>query len=1017
MGTQFSRAPLLRPFRHLPSVPAKHVTAAKEVYVKELGSPPFVTRDEFLCIFYADLVTDAEAMRGKKKDRKKEEETIRADLQFQLLDRRAQGRVSALDIFAGLALLCHDSMENRLRFVFKMVDFTRNGALNMAELILLFGSSLRGIARMKGIFPDAPYWHSERLAREVFRKAGVHFRAGEGVGDYADGGVTVTDLIEWARDDGAARRLLDNVDFGAYLSQLMTRQEVLWTDLIDVRAAIQLKRGMRRDHNSTQDQMRSTVRDLRTTDPGNFQLPQGEAVAAAACLAIPDTAKQPNGKVRRNHAGKKKKAKKKGLVLPKKDGTNVSKISQTRDSMPVWDRVPHTLDEKMKARALALKIYRLHGVLSERDQITENIMRRMRLRGMALENHKKSQKGAIKGSGMAVLVTGAQEIADESDEEREEEERARLALAKKAANRDSGERDNQEPEPEPLYYFAFLGEEPDFDERRWWVTVDQMEYIILGMVGLVHFSLSDLQTCVRQLAGPMPPTDEQITFLEVEAKERAERTAKMKELVGEEGAEIRDKGGDGSSAEAKSAGNPNLGRKRKPEKSKERKNKVEIDNDTDEPDEDEKIYFPRFLSWLIGEDPSGKCSGRSVNEGGEEKKATVVSRFAQGYGQDDENSSVAQVGVGRLRESLFKEAQRRHLQLNASITRSMQREQMYFLRKTLREKKLLDLTIAREQDEEDERARLAQEMEMMEGEAREAMAASMAASMARAEDGMTAAEVASSRAKKRWMKLRVMDAESSGYLEASTVRGLQAMLSGENVDGAIDAANMVTPRSQKKKKKKNNDSGSHDATRPGSRGSAAASSWSRPSSRGSSSYASTGFDSRPGSRGAGSRPNSRNNRRRPGSRGASRSRPSTGNKRKGGWASADLGTIADRWQFGGVADHRFDEAQARHKRLVKAVEQAGSDSEVEEDEMITDAHAEAKMSAAQRRRKWRHGSAKDDILIGPHLNYERPIPWFETFNSIKMWFKRNSQNLMRRLLSHRRAHRVSVLICVVGVGN
>ena len=42
-------------------------------------------------------------------------------------------------------------MENRLRFVFKCVDFTRNGALNMAELILLFGSALRGIARMKGI--------------------------------------------------------------------------------------------------------------------------------------------------------------------------------------------------------------------------------------------------------------------------------------------------------------------------------------------------------------------------------------------------------------------------------------------------------------------------------------------------------------------------------------------------------------------------------------------------------------------------------------------------------------------------------------------------------------------------------------------------------------------------------------------------------------------------------------------------------------------------------------------------
>ena len=122
-----------------------------------------------------------------------------------------------------------------------------------------------------------------------------------------------------------------------------------------------------------------------------------------------------------------------------------------------------------------------------------------------------------------------------------------------------------------------------------------------------------------------------------------------------------------------------------------------------------------------------------------------------------------------------------------------------------------------------------------------------------------------------------------------------------------------------------------------------------------------------------------------------------------------MGSIADRWQFGGVADHRFDEAQARHERLVQAVEQAGSDSEVEEDETVTDAHAEAKMTALQRRRKWKHGSAKDDALFGPQLNYERPIPWVESFNSVKMWLKRNSQVLMRRLIAKRRLHSVRLL--------
>ena len=133
-----------------------------------------------------------------------------------------------------------------------------------------------------------------------------------------------------------------------------------------------------------------------------------------------------------------------------------------------------------------------------------------------------------------------------------------------------------------------------------------------------------------------------------------------------------------------------------------------------------------------------------------------------------------------------------------------------------------------------------------------------------------------------------------------------------------------------------------------------------------------------------------------------------------------MGSIADRWQFGGVADHRFDEAQARHERLVQAVEQAGSDSDVEEDEAVTDVHAEANMTAAQRRRKWKHGSAKDDALFGPHLNYERPIPWVESFNSVKMWLKRNSQLLMRKLIAKRRLHNVRLLagwgwrvVCVV----
>ena len=234
--------------------------------------------------------------------------------------------------------------------------------------------------------------------------------------------------------------------------------------------------------------------------------------------------------------------------------------------------------------------------------------------------------------------------------------------------------------------------------------------------------------------------------------------------------------------------------------------------------------------------------------------------------------------MGRLRES----PSQKHNEDNHGQCRddsSMQLKQMFSFGELCGQK--LELTIAREQDEEDARARMAEQLELMEGQAREAMAASMAASMAVAEGGMSASEVASMRAKTRWQKLRVMDSKASGYLEASAVRGLQAMLSGENVDGAIEAANLVTPRTGRKRRRK----------RMVLLGTAVAhaQSWicglyglEPPGGRGSGSYASTGFDSRRGC-GAGSRPNSRSNRAA-GSRGAGRM--TWHRKRKSGWRHA-----------------------------------------------------------------------------------------------------------------------------------
>ena len=241
-----------------------------------------------------------------------------------------------------LALLVHDSMENRLRFVFKLVDFTSNGALNMAEMILLFGSALRGIARMKGI-EDAEYWHSEKLARDVFRKSNVHFRAGEGVGDYAAGGITIKMLVDWARDDSDARSLLDNVDFGAYLSSLLMKQQTLWKDLIDIRAAMQLKKTKKDIHDTHQEKVRLVVQQLRTTDPGKFQTPK----------MISDVTTKNNER--------KKKITNGTLVINDTKSDRKNKLEQR---VPLWDTGDHTLMEKERALVIARRIYAIYGVMS-----------------------------------------------------------------------------------------------------------------------------------------------------------------------------------------------------------------------------------------------------------------------------------------------------------------------------------------------------------------------------------------------------------------------------------------------------------------------------------------------------------------------------------------------------------------------------------------------------------------------------------------------------------------------------
>ena len=134
----------------------------------------------------------------------------------------------------------HDSLDGRLKFAFKLVNFSRESCINLAEVTLLIDSALRGVARMKGL-AYAPAWEAENMARKIFLKAKVHFRAGEGVGDYAKGGIYPKHLVDWAKDDTRARAMLDNIDFGAYLGGLLEKQQVLFYELIDIEAAKQLK--------------------------------------------------------------------------------------------------------------------------------------------------------------------------------------------------------------------------------------------------------------------------------------------------------------------------------------------------------------------------------------------------------------------------------------------------------------------------------------------------------------------------------------------------------------------------------------------------------------------------------------------------------------------------------------------------------------------------------------------------------------------------------------------------------
>merc|ERR1711865_257004 len=114
----------------------------------------------------------------------------------------------------------------------------------------------------------------------------------------------------------------------------------------------------------------------------------------------------------------------------------------------------------------------------------------------------------------------------------------------------------------------FLGDDLELQERRWWITVDDLKFCLMGMCRMPHLSLRILQQSMHQLVGPMPEEEQHVSMKQVVTKDESKNEDEKK----------------------KESSTP------LPQRST---NNNEEEND--DPDEDEKIYFPRFVAWLCGD--------------------------------------------------------------------------------------------------------------------------------------------------------------------------------------------------------------------------------------------------------------------------------------------------------------------------------------------------------------------------------------------------------------------------------
>lgn len=111
---------------------------------------------------------------------------------------RPNGRIDVTGLFAGLAVVCDGPLDERLRFLFSLFDFSGCGALCEDELTMLMDSVASGFA-MLGVVPPPNLPDFAVLAGEAYYDAAT----GESIDS-----LSLSAFMEWAKSSSQAQLLI-----------------------------------------------------------------------------------------------------------------------------------------------------------------------------------------------------------------------------------------------------------------------------------------------------------------------------------------------------------------------------------------------------------------------------------------------------------------------------------------------------------------------------------------------------------------------------------------------------------------------------------------------------------------------------------------------------------------------------------------------------------------------------------------------------------------------------------------